>query len=89
MKFTIDTEVKTITLLEEVEWDELVKTLKSLLGDKLSKYTIIPHEVVDVFIPWFPTLALYIPIPYPVYPMCFSIPYIVTCGTSYNSALAL
>ena len=58
MKITIDTTNKTIKVEETVNFCELNKELKKLLGENLKDYSVLPIESVNVqFVPEYPRLA--------------------------------
>lgn len=55
MKIQIDTKEKTISVLDDTNIKELVKTLKEMLGDEYEEYTIKKTEVIGYtyYYPWY------------------------------------
>lgn len=52
MKIQIDTQQKTVKLLDSMNLKDLIKNLKNLLGDKFDEYTLISYEYMYSYIPW-------------------------------------
>lgn len=78
MKFTLDTQNKTITLLEDVNLDELI----SLHVDyKLQGYRVIPNVVSYTNYQYvYPTYT-----PKPWNPITVTSPYVITSGAASNT----
>jgi hypothetical protein len=76
-KLQIDTNAKTVKVLDSMNLFELVKTLKRLLGEEYNNYTFEPggytyYWTNPVIIPYYtPTYHPYTPYVYPT----------ITCGT--------
>ena len=51
MKIQLDTEKKTVKVLEDVELGKLIKLLKNLLGEDYNKFTLMSYEYTS-YIPW-------------------------------------
>lgn len=45
MNIKIDTEAKIVTVIEEIEVEELFNELQALLGDDFSRYMIVPSPI--------------------------------------------
>ena len=51
MKLQIDTEKKTVKVLEDVELGKLIKALKKLFGEDYDEFTLVSYEYSS-YIPW-------------------------------------
>jgi hypothetical protein len=51
MKIQLDTEKKTVKVLEDVELGKLIKALKKLLREDYNEFTLISYEYTS-YIPW-------------------------------------
>ena len=58
MKFTIDTDLKQITIQSDCNLIELVDKISLLFGDEISEYKIVTEKLVD-YIPYFPVQPFY------------------------------
>jgi hypothetical protein len=75
MKIQIDTQQKTIAILENCNIEELIKALKAMLGDTYKEYSLHPYTYTY----WYS---------YPWIKWDWASPYIITTGTpliDYNS----
>lgn len=81
MKFTLDTQNKTITLLEDIELDELM----ALHVDyKLQGYRVIPNVVSYINYQYTPYTPWQKPIN-PWNPITITSPYVITGGATSNT----
>lgn len=86
MKFTLDTQNKTITLLEEISLDELI----ALHADyKLQGYKVIPNIVSYInyqYTPYvYPTYTPWQKPTNPWNPITITSPYVITGGATSNT----
>lgn len=53
MKIQIDTQAKTVAILENCKIDELVEALKGMLGNTYTEYSLQPYTYTYWY-PWYP-----------------------------------
>lgn len=82
MKITIDTTNKTIKVEDQVNFCELNKELKKLLGDAVKEYTLLPYAYSFTTYP--AMQPYYYPTTSPIYPTvyCGNTGQEITCYTA-------
>jgi hypothetical protein len=76
MKLQIDTNKKTIQIIEDINLGELIKALKGMLGEDYKEYLLLNGNMTYTYYPWINPII--IPYSIPTWPS-------ITCSTgTYN-----